>query len=81
MNISGALAGTNSGSSFTAAIGVGGFGGNGGTAGEVKATVIGDVRATGLESRQLCHRGRRHASCPRRRLERRARAERRRLRR
>ncbi len=50
LNVSGAIAGTNSGSSFTAALGLGGFGGSGGDADEVKATVTGDVHATGLES-------------------------------
>ncbi len=50
INISGAISGTNSGSAFSATIGLGGFGGSGGQANAVDATVTGDVRATGLES-------------------------------
>ncbi len=50
INVSGAIAGSSSGTAVSAALGVGGFGGSGGDAGSVTATVTGDVIATGFES-------------------------------
>lgn len=47
VNISGAVALTGDGSSYTGSIGIGGFGGGGGDAGDVTLTVSGSVSATG----------------------------------
>ena len=50
LNVSGAIAASSSGAAVSAALGLGGFGGSGGNAGNVTATVTGDVIATGIES-------------------------------
>ena len=50
MNISAGIAGTNTGDAGTVVIGIGGFGGLGGTAGDVTATVVDSVFATGSDA-------------------------------
>jgi len=49
-NVTGNVALSSSGGAGTLGIGVGGFGGDGGKAGTVNATLVGDVATTGLES-------------------------------
>ena len=49
MNVSGGIAGTNTGNAGTVVIGIGGFGGGGGDAGNVTATVVDSVWATGSD--------------------------------
>ena len=50
LNVSGGIAGTNSGNAGTLVIGIGGFGGGGGNAGNVSATVVDSVWATGSDA-------------------------------
>ncbi len=48
VNVSGAVSFASAGASYSAGIGVGGFGGSGGDADDVQASVTGDVLATGV---------------------------------
>ncbi|HYD28092.1 autotransporter outer membrane beta-barrel domain-containing protein [Brevundimonas sp.] len=50
INVSGGISATTSGNAGSLGIGVGGFGGGGGDAGNVTATITGNVYARGLES-------------------------------
>jgi len=48
VNVNGAISFASAGAAYSAGIGVGGFGGGGGDAGDVDASVTGDVLATGV---------------------------------
>ncbi|MEO7504882.1 MAG: hypothetical protein ABIT69_06845 [Sphingomicrobium sp.] len=50
LNVSAGIAGTNTGNSGTVVLGIGGFGGGGGDAGNVTATIVDSVWATGSDA-------------------------------